>query len=206
MLSWRFCRSVWSQKKKRKNEKKDKYLNLARELKSCETWECRRYQCCILTIGRAVNQRFSLKISGSSHVVGWNCVSVMKWYTQMPTWDEGSLSLWVSAYGQKRAVSHRSASKWLGAPRGQRPTKRPTAGLWLSTLRPRNRRSVKWSLEDNTLWGGQEKKLWVSIAVCICPTPSVCLSLTLHCPVGWGCRIHRLHLDMTRNNLTVRFQ
>ena len=39
-----------------------------------------------------------------------------------------------------------------------------------------------------------------------------------HCPVGWGCRIHRLHLcrgvrppltsvlDMTLNNLMVRFQ
>ena len=51
-------------------------------------------------------------------------------------------------------------------------------------------------------------------------TSSSCrgMSTNFHCPVGWGCRIHRLHLcrgvrppstsvlDMTLNNLMVRFQ
>ena len=42
-------------------------------------------KCCILTLNRAVNQRFSaqdapVKISGSSHVVERKCVGVMKGY------------------------------------------------------------------------------------------------------------------------------
>ena len=43
--------------------------------------------------------------------------------------------------------------------------------------RPRNR-SAQWGLENNIACYGQEKKLWVSIAVCVCLPPSVCLSHT----------------------------
>ena len=42
--------------------------------------------------------------------------------------------------------------------------------------RPRSRRSAKRGLEDNTTCYGQEKKLWVNIAVCL----GLSLSLTLH--------------------------
>ena len=43
--------------------------------------------------------------------------------------------------------------------------------------RPRSR-SAKWGLENNTAYYGQEKKLWVSIAVCLFLPPYVCLSHT----------------------------
>ena len=114
--------------------------------------------CCILTQDRAVNPRFSeqdapVKISGNCHVVERKCVGVMKWYMEMSTWDTGSLTLGVSACGQKRAFSHGSVSEWLGALLG----KQPTAGLWLNIPRPRSR-SVKWALEDNLVWDSQEKK------------------------------------------------
>ena len=62
-------------------------------------WERRTTsQCYILTLDQVVNQRFSaqdtsVKISRSSHMVEWKCVDVMKWYTQMHTWDTGSVSL-----------------------------------------------------------------------------------------------------------------
>ena len=58
-------------------------------------------KCCILTLDWAVNQRFSkqdthMKISGSSHVVNRKCVSVTKWYMQMPTWRSQAVGISVS--------------------------------------------------------------------------------------------------------------
>ena len=55
-------------------------------------------RCCILTIDQAVKQRFSeqdalVKISRSSLVADWKCVSVTKWYMQMPMWNSVSLSM-----------------------------------------------------------------------------------------------------------------
>ena len=52
--------------------------------------------CCIMTLDRAVNQRFPaqdtpVKLSGSNHVVKRKCVGAIKWYMQMPTRDMGSL-------------------------------------------------------------------------------------------------------------------
>ena len=44
--------------------------------------------------------------------------------------------------------------------------------------RPRNR-SAKWGLEDNTLCYGQEKKLWVNIAICLSLSLSPSVSHTL---------------------------
>ena len=42
-----------------------------------------------------------------------------------------------------------------------------TPGLRLKTPQPRNR-SAKWNLEDNTVWYGQEEKLWINVAGCLC--------------------------------------
>ena len=54
-------------------------------------------------------------------------------------------------------------------------SERPTADLQLSTPGLRSR-SIKWSIEDNTAWYGQEKKkLWVNIAVSLCLPVSVSL-------------------------------
>ena len=55
-------------------------------------------KCCILTLERAVNQRFSaqeapVKIRGSSHMVELKYMGVIKWYIRMPTWDKSSASL-----------------------------------------------------------------------------------------------------------------
>ena len=68
--------------------------------------------CCILTLDRAVNQRFSAqdapaKISGSSLVVEQKCVGVMECYKQIPTWDIDSVSF--------ESVTGAPASDW--APR-----------------------------------------------------------------------------------------
>ena len=129
-------------------------------------------RCCILILDQAVNQRFSAqdapaKISGNSLVVKWKCVGVMKWYMQMPTSDTDSLSL--SFESAEGAPTSGWAPRW---------DKQPTAGLLLSTRRPRSR-STKWSLEDNAAWYGQEKmKSWVNVAVSIHLPPSV-LSLWL---------------------------
>ena len=51
-------------------------------------------------------------------------------------------------------------------------------GQWPQVQQPRPRygRSAKWGLEDNTACDGQEKKLWVNIAICLVsphPHPSV---------------------------------
>ena len=118
-----------------------------------------------------------VKISGSDHVVDWKFDGVMKWYMVMPTWDMGSLSLEVSVCGQKRVVSHGSASEWLGAPLRQRSTEWPSADFHLSTRWPKSRESAKWGLEDNTAWYNLEnKKLWINKTVCLCPSISVSLT------------------------------
>ena len=83
---------------------------------------------------------------GLSEVMG-----VMKWYMQMPRELETVEAVGVSASLQSLrtltgAVAHR-ASGWV--------------------LRLRSRRSAKWGIENNTAWYDQEKKLWVSIAVCL---------------------------------------
>ena len=75
---------------------------------------------------------------------------------------------------RRDSVSHGSASEWLGTPLGQQPT--PV--LWLNTLWLRSRRNAKWGLGDNAAWYGQEKKLWVNVAVSICLPLSICLSHT----------------------------
>ena len=126
--------------------------------------------CCILTLDRAINQRFlaedsPVKISGSSHLVERKCIGVMKWDMQMPMWDTGrvSLSLGVSACEQKWGyVKGAPMSGWAF-----NWDQRSTAGLRLSSSRPRSIRSAKWGLEDNIAWYGEEKKLWVNMAVSI---------------------------------------
>ena len=41
---WAICCANWPQSKVKENEKRDKYLDLARELKNCGTWKWRWYQ------------------------------------------------------------------------------------------------------------------------------------------------------------------
>ena len=86
-------------------------------------------------------------------------------------------------YGQSVSISlepvsacgsRGNTSEWLG----QSPTELPKVGLRLSTPRPRRRRSAKSGLEGNSVWYGQEKKLWVNMTVSICLLPSVYFSHT----------------------------
>ena len=81
---------------------------------------------------------------------------------EKPTWDTGSVS-------QSQLLTRRySASGW--APYWSQEM---TAGLWLSTLRPRSRRRAKWGFGDNTAWEEE-----VNMAVCLHLPPSVWLSGT----------------------------
>ena len=73
------------------------------------------FNCCILTLDWAVNQRYSTQ---DAHVkIKQKRDGVMKWYMQMPTWDKRSLSLGVSACNQKRYDQSRRAPVSGRAPR-----------------------------------------------------------------------------------------
>ena len=143
---------------------------------------CPRYGtqlCYILTLDRAVNQRFSAedasaKISGSSHVVQWICEGFIKWEMQMPTWDmnSGSRSLaFQLAARRERSVTGVPTSGW--PPRwGSVPQR---ASSWVT---PPAEKQKKWVLEDNTTLYGQEK-LWVSMAAYLRLLDSVSLTEAL---------------------------
>ena len=97
---------------------------------------------------------------------------VMIWY--MPTWDTVGFES-VSACGQKKYGQSRRVPANDRTPRwGSGPQQTSVRVL----LRPKSR-SAKWGFEDNTGWDGQEKKLCVSIVVCLRLPPSVCLSVCL---------------------------
>ena len=91
--------------------------------------------CCILTLDRAVNQRFLW--TGRTGVNKWKqsynwseIVCVMKWYMQTPAWESESVGVSVS-FQEDPARSQVSA--WGSG----------TKILWLSTpLRPRSRISA----------------------------------------------------------------
>ena len=109
-----------------------------------------------------------MKTSGSSHVVDrkswawWNdiCRCPLEGFKQL-------VSVWVLCQCQLAVTE--------SAPQGQRPT----ADLWLITPWPRSRRNAKWDLEDYTARYCQEKMNFrVSIEICLCLLPSICLSHT----------------------------
>ena len=146
---------------------------------------------CMLTLDRAVNQRFSardfhVKISGRSQMVERKCVVLMKWYIQITTWDTAreSLSLGVSPCGQKRAVSHWRANKWPGAPLEQRFTKRPSTSLRLS--KPFSEReaeeTLSVALKIITKRGMVKRRSYGSIKQSVFAPPCLTLSHTYRSP------------------------
>ena len=103
-----------------------------------------------------------VEISGSSRVVE------RKWWT---LWNDicrcpreiQSLESVLACSQKKFGQSQRApASSWVPS-----WVQGSAAGLRLITRRPGNRISTKWGLEDNTVWYGQKKKLWVNMTVCI---------------------------------------
>ena len=85
----------------------------------------------------------------------------MRWYMQMSV---GVSEGWVRA-----SLQSQRAQLWAPVAHTRPPVEQP---------RPRSRRSAKWGPEDNTLCYGQEKKLWVNIAICLnlSLSLSICLS------------------------------
>ena len=135
--------------------------------------------CCILTIDRAVNQRFSaqdapVEISVSSDV-GWmemcECYEMIYAGTHV---RYGQSQSWISLNlrpEEIRSVTE-STSEWLGTPQRQWPT----AGLRLSTSRPRSRKSAMWNL---TLRGMVKRRSYGSYGS-LSSSPSLRLSLSHH--------------------------
>ena len=90
---------------------------------------------------------------------GWmEMTGIVKWQMQMSTWDTVSISLWL-----RDLVSHRECQWVAGHPTGAASHRAVVLQcvVW-------SREDVWPESEDNTMWYGQKKKLWVNIAVCIC--------------------------------------
>ena len=143
---------------------------------------------CILTLDRAVKQRFSaqnapVKISGSSHVVERKCVGIMKWYMQMPTWirAEGVSVLRQSHLRPEESNQSQERQRIPEGPAGAVSHSATHSEHLVDYPWLRSRRSAEWGFEDNTAWYGQKKKLWVNMAGCpsLPPFPFVTLFLSL---------------------------
>ena len=127
---------------------------------------------CILILDRAVIQRFlwtgrTSVNCGSSHVVDRKSWVLWNDICRLSNKSPGSFGV---------RVRVESDLDWSHGERSLE--KRPTVAFgWVH--RPRNRRSAKWDLRNNTVWYDQEKKkLWIYIAVCLHLTPSFRLSLS----------------------------
>ena len=140
----------------------------------------RTCSCCILTLDRAVNLKFSaqdapVKISGSNHVVEQKCVGVMKWCMQMPT---RCLKLEISLSLQ-RSVDSADREPWpLWAKQS------PGEDQWSKYHRKRRRKALKITqrgmVKRRRIYGS----VWQSVFVSLRLGPSVSLTSRRHWPLS----------------------
>ena len=112
---------------------------------------------CILNLGRAANQRH---IYVYKQKITWSIGSYRRYeiiYADACLWI-GAVRVWVRASLQSRRSLH-----WEQRPSVAHGAPMPS----VEHPQPRSRRSVKWGLENSTACNDQEKKLWVSIAICL---------------------------------------
>ena len=131
-----------------------------------------------MNLDRAISQRFSAQDApvkkSCSHMVERRCGDVMKWYTQMPTWNTRSLSLEsVPTCSHKRLAQSQTVPTKGRAPRWDQE---PTTGLRLSKLVREAEELLSEALKTiqrGMVKRGSYESMWQSVFVSLCPSVSL---------------------------------